>query len=105
MAANPFRKIYNGIELMTPDKLRTLYDIPSAEEVANSYESDPTNTVGVFEDIDVSEVTGKGVQVADVPLTNSLRLKHAYLVIIAGSVALWRRDVFETFADPFTHHL
>ena len=34
---------------MTPDCIRALYDIPSPEEVAKSYDSDPVNSVGVFE--------------------------------------------------------
>ena len=34
---------------MTPDCIRALYGIPSADEVATSYDSDPINSVGVFE--------------------------------------------------------
>ena len=34
---------------MTPDCIRALYDIPSPDEVAQSYDSDPANTIGVFE--------------------------------------------------------
>jgi tripeptidyl-peptidase-1 len=34
---------------MTPDCIRALYDLPSPVEVAKSYDSDPVNSVGVFE--------------------------------------------------------
>jgi tripeptidyl-peptidase-1 len=34
---------------MTPDCIRALYGIASAEEVAKSYDSDPVNSIGVFE--------------------------------------------------------
>jgi tripeptidyl-peptidase-1 len=56
-ARSPRYKLFAGTELMTPDKLRALYGIPDAAEVANSYTSDPANTVGVFEFIDVYNQT------------------------------------------------
>ena len=34
---------------MTPDCIRALYDIPSPEEIAASYDSNIVNSVGVFE--------------------------------------------------------
>lgn len=42
-------ELQNCGKKITPDCLRALYGIPSAEEVAKTYDSDPINSVGVFE--------------------------------------------------------
>lgn len=43
------KNLRNCGDKITPDCLRALYDLPSHEEVANSYDSDATDAIGVFE--------------------------------------------------------